>query len=176
MADTDVIKRHPLVEDYLARLQAAARKLPRGERKDLIADTEAYLDQAVKPDASAIEVRGLLGALGTPEALAAQERPKTIKPDPEPTEGSAIILIAVGGLFVGIGWFFGLYLLWRSRVFSVVDKLIGTLLWPGGIASAIVVAIVLLASDVTLGWLIACGVLAVPALTAYYLARRLRRP
>src|SRR3954453_7759374 len=108
MADTDV-KRHPLVEDYLARLQAAARKLPRGERKDLIAGTEACLDQAVKSDASAIEVRGLLGALGTPEALAAQERPKTIKPDPEPTEGSAIILIAVGGLFVGIGWFFGLY-------------------------------------------------------------------
>ena len=174
MADTDV-KRHPLVEDYLARLEAAAGKLPRSERKELIADTVAYLDQAVKPDANPIEVRGMLGALGTPEALVAQDRPKRHKPDPEPTEGSAIILVAVGGLFIGVGWFFGLYLLWRSRVFSVVDKLIGTLFWPGGLASAIIVAIVLLASDVKLGWLIACGVLAVPLLTAYYLTRRLNK-
>src|SRR3954447_3690652 len=174
MADTDV-KRHPLVEDYLSRLQAAARTLPRGERKDLVADTEAYLDQAIKPDANAIEVRGMLGALGTPEVLVAQDRRKQHKPDPEPMEGSAIILIAVGGLFIGVGWFFGLYLLWRSRVFSVVDKLIGTLLWPGGMASAVIVAIVLLASDVTLGWLIACGVLAVPVLTAYYLTKRSHR-
>ena len=75
MADTEV-KRHPLVEDYLARLEAAAGKLPRGERKELLADTESYLDQAIKPDATAIEVRGMLGALGTPEALVAQERPK----------------------------------------------------------------------------------------------------
>src|SRR3954452_19028841 len=174
MADTDV-KRHPLVEDYLSRLQTAARMLPRGERKDLIADTEAYLDQAIKPDANAIEVRGMLGALGTPEVLVAQDRPKQHKPDPEPMEGSAIILIAVGGLFIGVGWFFGLYLLWRSRVFSVVDKLIGTLLWPGGVASALIVAIVLIAQATAAGYLAAVGVLAVPGLTAYYLFRRLRR-
>src|SRR4051794_1185006 len=144
MADVET-KRHPLVEDYLKRLEAATRKRPRAERKDLLADTEAYLDQAIKDGASAIEVRGMLGALGTPEQLAARERPKRIKPDPDPTEPSAIILIAVGGLFIGIGWFFGLYLLWRSRVFSVVDKLIGTLFWPGGVASALIVAIVLIA-------------------------------
>jgi hypothetical protein len=172
MADTDV-KRHPLVEDYLTRLNAAAEKLPRAERKDLVADTEAYLDQAIKPDANALEVRGMLGALGTPEALVAQDRPKTIKPDPDPTEGSAIILLAVGGLFIGVGWFFGLYLLWRSRVFSVVDKLIGTLFWPGGLASAMIVAIVYVASDEPLGGLVAIAVLAVPGLTAYYLFRRL---
>ena len=173
MADTEV-KRHPLVEDYLARLEAAAGKLPRGERKDLLADTEAYLDQAIKPDATAIEVRGMLGALGTPEALVAQDRPKQHKPDPEPTEGSAIILVAVGGLFIGIGWFFGVYLLWRSRVFTLTDKLIGTFLWPGGLASAMIVAIVVLASSVRLDGLIAIGVLAVPCLTAWYLWRRSR--
>lgn len=173
MPETEV-KRHPLVEDYLKRLQAAAGKLPRAERKDLIADTESYLDQAIKPDASAFEVRAMLGALGTPEALAAQPRPKRAKPEPEPTESSAIILLAVGGLFIGIGWFFGVYLLWRSRVFSLVDKLIGTLFWPGGLASAIIVAIVLIAQQTTAGWLAAIGVLAVPGLTAYYLFRRLR--
>src|SRR3954451_3667146 len=102
MADTDV-KRHPLVEDYLSRLQAAARTLPRGERKDLVADTEAYLAQAIKPDADAIELRGMLGAPGTPEVLVAQDRPKQHKPDPEPMEGSASVLVAVGGLLLGGG-------------------------------------------------------------------------
>jgi hypothetical protein len=175
MADTEV-KRHPLVEDYLTRLRAAAERLPRGERKDLIADTEAYLDQAIRADASAIEIRGLLGALGTPEALVAQPRARPSEPDPEPTESSAIIMLAVGGLFIGIGWFFGLYLLWRSRTFSLVDKLVGTLFWPGGLATALIVAIAYLASDEPLGGLIAIGVLAVPGLTACYLSRRLRRP
>ena len=173
MADTEA-KRHPLVEDYLERLDRAARKLPRGERKDLLAETERYLDQAVRPDANPYEVRSMLGSLGTPEALAAQERPKRIKPDAQPTEGSAIVLLAVGGLFIGIGWFFGLYLLWRSRVFTLTDKLIGTFLWPGGLASAMIVAIVVLASSVRLSGLIAIGVLAVPCLTAWYLWRRAR--
>ena len=117
MADTEA-KRHPLVEDYLEQLERAAGKLPRAERKELLAETERYLDQAVRPDANQYEVRSMLGSLGTPEALAAQERPKRIKPDPQPTEGSAIVLLAIGGLFIGIGWFFGLYLLWRSKVFT----------------------------------------------------------
>jgi hypothetical protein len=166
--------RHPLVEDYLRRLEAAAGKLPRSRRKELMSETQGYLDQAIKPDASAIEIKGMLGALGTPEQLVAEDRPKP-KPEPDGLEGSAITLLAVGGLFIGIGWFFGVYLLWRSRVFSLVDKLIGTLLWPGGLASAVIVAIVYLASDPTAGWLVAIGVLAVPLLTAAYLTWRLRR-
>jgi len=119
-----------------------------------------------------MEARALLGALGTPEALVAQDRPKPNKPEPEPTEMSAVTLLAVGGLFIGVGWLFGVYLLWRSKRFSVLDKLIGTLLWPGGGASAVIVAIVFLASN---EWLPAIGVLLVPALTAWYLTTRVRR-
>src|SRR4051794_24525722 len=121
MAGTET-KRHPLVEDYLRRLDAAARPLPRARRRDLLADTAAYLDQAIKPDSSAIEVRGLLGTLGTPEALAAQDRPKP-EGDPSANELPAITLLALGGLFIGIGWFIGVYLLWRSRTFTLTDKL-----------------------------------------------------
>ena len=173
MADTEA-KRHPLVEDYLERLDRAARTLPRGERKDLLAETERYLDQAVRPDANPYEVRSMLGSLGTPEALAAQERPKRIKPDAQPTEGSAIVLLAVGGLFIGIGWFFGLYLLWRSKAFTVVDKLIGTFLWPGGLAAAVIVAFAYVTSDASAGWLVAIGVMLVPLATAGYLYWRIR--
>src|SRR4051794_22922812 len=108
MAGTET-KRHPLVEDYLRRLHAAAQSLPRARRRELLADTETYLDQAIKPGSSAIEVRGLLGTLGTPEALAAQDRPK-VKGDPNANELPAIALLAFGGLFIGVGWFVGVYL------------------------------------------------------------------
>ncbi len=173
MADTEA-KRHPLVEEYLARLEQAAGTLPRSQRKELMAETERYLDQAVRPDAGQYEIKSMLSSLGTPEALAAQERPKTIKPDPEPMEGSAIVLLAIGGLFIGIGWFFGLYLLWRSKTFTLTDKLIGTLLWPGGLATATIVAIAFVASSARLSGLIAVAVLAVPCFTAWYLHRHLR--
>jgi hypothetical protein len=174
MAGTETTKRHPLVEVYLRRLDAAAKSLPRARRKELIAETEAYFAQAIKPDAGAVEVRGMLGALGTPESLVAQDRPK-VEPQPDALEVPAITLVVFGGLFIGIGWFFGVYLLWRSRVFTVLDKLIGTLLWPGGIASAVIVAIVILASDVTAGPLVAIAVLAVPLLVGWYLLRRVPR-
>jgi hypothetical protein len=173
MAGTGTTKRHPLVVDYLQRLEAAARKLPRARRKELIAETEAYFDQAIRPDAGATEVRGMLGALGSPEALVAQDRPKA-KPQPDELEVPAITLIVFGGLFIGVGWFFGVYLLWRSPVFTALDKVIGTLFWPFGMASALIVAIVILASDVPAGPLVAIAVLAVPLLTGWYLLRRVR--
>jgi len=173
MAGTET-KRHPLAEDYLRRLEEAAQPLPRARRRALLADTATYLDQAIKPDASAVEVRGLLGTLGTPEALAAQDRPKP-EGDPSANELPAITLLALGGLFLGIGRFVGVYLLWRSRSFTLTDKLIGTLLWPGGLASAMVVAIALLASSLDAGPLLAVGVLVVPLLTAAYLYRRVPR-
>jgi hypothetical protein len=174
MAGTGTTKRHPLVEDYLQRLEVAAGTLPRARRKELIAETEAYFAQAIKPDAGVIEVRGMLGALGSPESLVAQDRPKP-EPQPDALEIPAITLLAFGGLFIGIGWFLGVYLLWRSRVFTTVDKLIGTLLWPGGLASALIVAIVILASDMTAAALVAAAVIAVPLLSAWWLLRRVRR-
>lgn len=174
MAGTGTTKRHPLVEDYLARVEQAAAKLPRGQRQALIADTTSYVDQAIKPDASAIEVRGMLSALGTPEDLVAQDRPKAVA-QPDSLEIPAITLLALGGLFIGIGWFVGVYLLWKSRVFSLSDKLIGTLLWPGGLASAMIVAIVVGISGLPVAPLLAVVILAVPLLVAWHLYRRVPR-
>ncbi len=48
-------------------------------------------------------------------------------------------LLAVVGLIVGslvlpiVGWLVGLVLLWRSRSWTILEKLLGTLVWPGGL-------------------------------------------
>ena len=170
MASTEA-KRHPLVEDYLRELDAAAAKLPRGRRRELVADTADYLDQAVRVDANAVEVKAALGALGPPEALVTRDRPKGQR---DGQEVPAITLLAIGGLFIGVGWFVGVYFLWRSRVFTLGDKLIGTLLWPGGLATAMIVSLAYLMSSAPAGLAVATAILAVPMLTAWYLARRVR--
>ena len=48
-------------------------------------------------------------------------------------------LLAVVGLVVGslvlpvVGWLVGLVLLWRSRSWTTLEKVLGTLVWPGGL-------------------------------------------
>lgn len=44
-------------------------------------------------------------------------------------------LLLLGGFTLGVGWIVGVYCLWRSKIWSVSDKILGTLVWPGGIAT-----------------------------------------
>ena len=53
-------------------------------------------------------------------------------------EWAAVILLPLfGGFAFGVGWLVGLVLLWSSRLWTTRDKLIGTLIVPGGIATAL---------------------------------------
>jgi Transcriptional regulator PadR-like family len=54
-------------------------------------------------------------------------------------EWAAVILLPLGGFAFGVGWLVGLVLLWSSRLWTTRDKLIGTLIVPGGIATALIV-------------------------------------
>lgn len=88
----------------------------------------------------------------------------------------AVNLLLAGGLLLGVGWVVGAVLLWRSKVFTLVDKVVGTLVLPGGVLPAVYVLFrpvdapgTSLAHVVELA---ACMLL--PLLTSTYLHRRLR--
>jgi hypothetical protein len=51
----------------------------------------------------------------------------------------AIVLLLVGGFLAGIGWIAGVIMLWLSPRWRLSDKLLGTLVWPGGLAAVVVV-------------------------------------
>ena len=51
----------------------------------------------------------------------------------------AIVLLLVGGFLAGIGWIVGVIFLWLSPRWRLSDKLLGTLVWPGGLAGVILV-------------------------------------
>lgn len=48
----------------------------------------------------------------------------------------AIVMLGLGSLFIPfMGWLVGVVLLWTSRRFRRVDKVLGTLVWPFGATS-----------------------------------------
>ena len=135
---------HPLAADYLERLRRAGRGLPAGRRRELLAEIEGHLSEAIEPGASDAQALTVLDRLGEPEAIIAAEMPP---PDEAPerrgvAEWAAIILLPFGGFIFGVGWLVGLILLWSSRAWTTRDKWIGTLVIPGGLATALVVGLI----------------------------------
>jgi uncharacterized membrane protein len=130
---------HPLARDYLKRLKKAARRLPRARRKELLAEIESHLSEALPAGASEAEALNVLERLGEPAEIVAEagaghaaETRAGLK------EWLAIPLLLIGGVVIPVlGWFVGVVLLWSSRIWTLRDKLIGTLVIPGGLAAAI---------------------------------------
>ncbi len=127
-----------LVEDYLKRLSASLSGLPRAQREEIVEEITEHIaaSRATPGGDNELRVRELLDRLGDPEQIAAdaQERPPAAAPRSRSQEMVAIVLLLVGGFLGGIGWLIGAILLWLSTVWTTRDKLIGTLLVPGGLA------------------------------------------
>ena len=136
---------HPLADDYLERLRRAGRGLPPGRRRELLAEIEGHLSEAIEPGASDAEALTVLDRLGEPEAIIAAEMPPPdeLQDRRGTREWTAIILLLFGGFIFVVGWFAGLILLWSSRAWTTRDKWIGTLVIPGGLATAFASLLVL---------------------------------
>jgi hypothetical protein len=132
---------HPLAADYLRRLRRAGRELPAGRLDDLCAEIESHLAEAIPPGASDAEALSVIERLGPPEEIVEAEQPApadTLAPGADMRtwrEWAAIVLLPLGGFAFGIGWIAGVILLWSSRAWSTRQKVIGTLIVPGGIAA-----------------------------------------
>lgn len=130
---------HPLAADYLDRLERAARRLPRGERRELVEDISVHLAEAIHPGMSDAEALTVLDRLGDPEDIVDAQLPdEPYDRDRRGThEWAAIFLLLFGGFLFFVGWLAGLVLLWSSRAWNTRDKLIGTLVVPGGLATVL---------------------------------------
>lgn len=127
-----------LVAEYLKRLDRELRALPRGPRRELLQEIEEHVavGRAELPDESEAAIRALLDRIGEPEELAADARERFGVGERAGTrEVAAVALVLLGGLFLPVlGWLIGLAFLWGSPVWTRRDKLIGTLLIPGGLS------------------------------------------
>lgn len=64
---------HPLAETYVNELRHAAKRLPRAQRNELIAEIRAHLAEAAPAHASQAEVLTALERLGEPAAILAEQ-------------------------------------------------------------------------------------------------------
>jgi uncharacterized membrane protein len=140
-------RRDELVEEISAHI-AEARRNPAGGAGD--------------PAASG--VAAILARLGDPEDIVSSAAEQAGIQAPQPGAGSsapqghewragekvpastrrlgvmeicAVILLLGGGFLAGIGWIVGVVLLWSSDRWRTSDKVLGTLIWPGGLATTL---------------------------------------
>ena len=148
-----------LVEDYLARLHTAAQTLPPDRREELVEGITEHLQAARAAGAAADEaaVRTLLDRLGEPEEIVAAAREDgattpAYGPAYGPTYGrwsasdagavpaapgtglevAALVLLTFGSFIPLVGWLVGVVLLWTSTRWRVWEKVLATLVVPGG--------------------------------------------
>ena len=132
-----------LVDDYLKRLRREVSDLPRARRRELVDEIAGHIEEArsgLEPETEA-ELRNLLERLGDPAEIAAEERARSGLGRRRGgwLEYLAILGLLLGGFVFVVGWFVGLVLLWLSEVWTTAEKLVGTLLVPGGLLPAFLI-------------------------------------
>jgi hypothetical protein len=155
---------HPLVAAYLRRLDAATTDLPPEVGEDLHADVSGHLDQAQREAVDEADLRTRIDRLGPPEAIAAEARggpqpaattpSRRAGPNSSRRDGLTVVLLVFGTIIGGVvllpiapvgallGWVAGVVLLWTSPSWPAGEKVLGTLVWPGGIAAPLLLGLV----------------------------------
>ncbi len=132
-AESDPRVEHPqdLIADYLHRFETLTRPMPPGPRDRAVRTVRRLLrDDLLRAEASASEVRRYLEGLGTPEELSEKARAG------EGRRGSSAVLAIVAVILTPLCWPLGIPLLWYSRYWTRTEKLVATLVVPGGAPAA----------------------------------------
>jgi uncharacterized membrane protein len=169
------------VEKYLKRLDGDLADLPRARRREIVDEIAEHIAEAraETPAQNEAETRILLERLGDPADIAADARQRfdVVPARPGWMETAALVLLLFGGFAFFFGWVIGLILLWSSAVWTPWEKLLGTLIVPGGLAGwFFLLAFVFSTSGASFLTLFGVALLFVaPLVTTAYLALEMRR-
>jgi uncharacterized membrane protein len=121
-----------LIDGYLARLTAAAADLPKSARQELIEDMRSHIAEARsrEPEETDATILNILDRLGDPATVVGSARDRLGIRPPQPYRSGLLEVAAV--LLVPFIWPIGVILLWISPAWNWRDKVIGTLVPPGG--------------------------------------------
>jgi hypothetical protein len=121
-----------LIEGYVARLSAAAGDLPKSARQELMDDMRSHIAEARarEPEETDAAVMNILDRLGEPATVVADARERLGIRPLQPYRPGLLEVAAV--ILVPFLWPIGVILLWMSPAWHWRDKLIGTLVPPGG--------------------------------------------
>ena len=128
------------VDTYLRELDRELRDLPTARRRELVAEIREHIDSALGETGTGddIEVRNVLDRLGDPADIASEARDRfgVARARSGGREVAALFLLPVGGFLFVVGWVVGAILLATSEVWTSREKVIGLLVFPGGLLPA----------------------------------------
>ena len=176
-----------LIDHYLTRLGDAAQALPPDRRAELLAEIREHIAASMSGETGADDaaVRTTLDRLGDPAdivAAAVENDPPDHPSNPglyqvqRPGIGmevGAVVMLTVGSL-IPLGWVVGVILLWTSGIWRRSEKLLGTLIVPGGPGLALFGAAWALGQPPSLGIPLLLFVLIAPFVVAIVLLKRAR--
>ena len=130
-----------IVSSYLSELESALRNVPLARRQPLIDEVAEHIakGRAGLEPGDEVGLRNYyLDQVGDPETISAEAAA-----DLAPRSGRRFDVLVPWLLLVGefafvIGWFVGVALLWTSDIWGRKDKLLGTLVLPGGLVALVV--------------------------------------
>lgn len=194
--------RQNAVDDYIKRLERSMRDVPASRRNEIVAEIREHLHETLAhlpPDATEADVRNAIESVGEPDDIASEARDRLgIRPvQARWTDTAAVILLPIGGVILPFfGWVIGLIFLWMSSVWTTKEKILGTLIVPGGLLPVLLLSIGVVGVRTCVSYQVGGGVgatecsgpsltnvlnlilgialLVAPIVVAVYLGRRLR--
>jgi uncharacterized membrane protein len=129
------------VDTYLRELDHELRDLPSARRREIVEEIREHIDSALEDSGAPDEVAvmNVLNRLGDPADIAAEARERfgvVERPKAGGREVAALFLLPIGGFLFVIGWVVGAILLATSEVWTSREKVIGLLVFPGGLLPA----------------------------------------
>jgi len=124
-----------LVSDYLQRLDAALAGVSPDRRDEIVGEIRSHIQEqrGALPDETDADVYNLLERVGEPYALAAAARSESSAPLEPVSARSRVGAVEILALVLTpLIWPVGVILLWTSSAWNTRDKLIATLVPPGG--------------------------------------------
>jgi uncharacterized membrane protein len=133
-----------VVDGYLRRLDVALSSMPAARREQLLEEIAQHVAEGRRElsEESPAALLQLLDRIGRPEDIAAaalEENQEQRVPSsyPESRGGDmfevfTLCLLLFGGFLFVIGWLVGVALLWSSSAWRIRDKILSTLVFPGG--------------------------------------------
>jgi hypothetical protein len=131
-ADDDAV-----ITSYLLRVRRAARRLPRSRREWVVTQVGDRLSEALEADNGGTrDVSAVLRQFGEPKDVVLAVDGHVPGTEARWMEYVALLLVLVGGVLWRPAWLAGVTLLWVSPRWRWPDKLLATLVWPGGLSVA----------------------------------------
>lgn len=140
-----------LVDGYLGRLELELLDLPAARRQEIVEEIRDHIaeERAGIEDESDADLMNLLDRLGDPADIAAAARDGRAKAAPR--SGSSVGTLEILALILTpLVWPVGVILLWASAAWTTRQKLLGTLVPPGGLTGVLFVGPALLLNPVFL--------------------------